>query len=350
MPTLPLPVKLTDADRLVISRDQNEAISAEEVATEKKKEVTKEHNRVIKGHRKRIKELSLALISGTIDREVEVEDRADYARGVVETFRLDTKPPEVVKTRPIDPDERQIKLDTAIKKAIASDAKTAPLTDEQIFASSPEEAEELRAQRLVAEKKERERQDAAVAWLNGLQAKIHVFPAEEDEDGFCAKIGAVDGFAWTIMSADGQTEDEARKALGDQLIAQFILVAEKKERERQERILTKLGELIPKITVQVLEAGGAVARVEAETWISEADGGTEEDATKALRVKLIAILESHEDEIEKLTAEQGADAARSKSRVGLKAPAGAKGKKTKRAETDPPSPPGDDKGKDGLAF
>lgn len=248
MPTMKLPVELTDADRLVIGADLTTVISAIEKVEAEKKEATRGFNHTLKGHKAQQHDLNESLRTGFIDREIEIEERPDYGRGIVETWRLDTN--VVVKTRNIDPDERQLKINEALDQARAADGPPQDRpTDEQVLATSPEEAEELRRQRLAAEAK---------------------------------------------------------------------------DRERQERILARLGELLAKVNTFEVPSG-IVAKVEAETWVSEQEGATAAEATAGLRVKLIAILESREDEIEKLSAEQASDAAGGKKpRALLKAPAGGK--------------------------
>lgn len=333
MPTLRLPCALSDADRLVVSADLTQVIYARELEEAAKKEATKEHNGRIKTHKAREHELNEALRTGSIDREVEVEERADYDRGVVETFRLDTTPPVVVKVRNIDPDERQIKLNEAVINATAADG---PPTEEQEVAESPEHAKEIREARLAEEAKERAREDRLTAWLAMVLPKCEVFDvidAEEGADRYDARAPEVFG-PEVKLSATGQDPDEARAALRELLVEMWRKDDERRETARQERILEKVGAVwagVVTSTVAVGDGGDApdyvIAKLDLGATVMEAQGVDEGEARRNIRAKLIAKFEAEEAEIAKLAADQVADAKKDGPRALLKAPKGSRGKK-----------------------
>jgi hypothetical protein len=273
MPTLPLPVDLTDADRLVVAADLTAVIYAREQVEAQKKEVTKDFNAKIKVHKAKEHELNEALRLGHIEREVEVEERPDYARGVVETFRLDVTPNTVVKVRGIDPDERQtvMGLLTVGSKLVGVDGAR---TDEQRDASTPEEAEALREERLANERAERISE--AVSEARGrLQVSALTVP-----DGEPARWQAVVQFGNHVIDETGFSEAQAVEAAV--------------------RTITELA-----------EADEAARPVSVPTWDE---------------VKAASEAEQRRQEVERLAAEQAADDKANKPKRLLQVPKGARKK------------------------
>jgi hypothetical protein len=208
-----LPVELTDADRLDIQRDLSGVIVSLETVEAEKREEVREYNGTIKGYKKKIKELNDSLVSGRIQREVEVEERSDFIRGVVETYRLDRQPPEVVATRQIDPDERQVGLGL---DGPTVGGETADLTEEQT-AETPEEAESLREERLAVERSERVL-DQVKAALEGVTFAANPEPRNPGE-AVLASVQVLDDKVQ--IQASGPDEAAARAALDEMLVAYF---------------------------------------------------------------------------------------------------------------------------------
>jgi len=152
--TLRLPCKLTDVEKLVVSGDLSAALTALEAAEALKKLKMKEHNDVIKEHKTTVHTLNVSLSTGTVEREVPVEDRPDPITGKLICFRLDTNEP--VNTRPLDPEERQLLLGDAPGPAPAETiGDDSARTEEQNAAATPDEAEALREARLLEEQSKR---------------------------------------------------------------------------------------------------------------------------------------------------------------------------------------------------
>jgi hypothetical protein len=361
--TLRLPCKLTEADRLVIQADLSAALKANEEVKAEKKSATKSYNEAIREHDETIHGLNENLLAGVIYREVEVSVETDMDSGKQKTIRLDTG--EEVITKDIDPDERQIHFDAKFAEARAKEA-AAGTSEEQTFAETPEEAEQLREQRLADEQRERAQEERLTLWLKDAQRKMIVLPvldAKDGEDGL--KASAAGLFGGAPISATGITEQEARDTLSEVLISMWKQAEEQAERERQERILAKLGELLATVTFErLVDESGAPAGVRAKAdsggVTMEAEGDGHEAAAAALRAKLVEVLTENEEEVARLAAEQAHDSARDGLKSGgLKVPAGHKPKRAKKvrveneagedlAPTEEEKPAGDEG--DGLAF
>lgn len=149
--SMQLPCDLTTDDRLRISEALTAEITAQEQVEAAKKEATRGFNASIKVKRATIHDLNESLRTGKELREVEVEERPDYVAGIVFVHRLDSG--DCIQQRAIDPDERQVKL--GIDGPTIMDGGKVDATDEQRDASTPEEAEALRAERLAGERVER---------------------------------------------------------------------------------------------------------------------------------------------------------------------------------------------------
>jgi hypothetical protein len=154
MPTLRLPHALSDSDRLVVSGDMSAALTKYEEVEAEKKQITSGYTKQLKELRTLMHSLNVSLTTGTIERETEVEDVEDLFAGKVRTIRKDTG--ECVKERALDPEERQMKLGDSIVEGgraidMAAERRKRDLTEEQLAALTPEEAEQMRADRLAAE-------------------------------------------------------------------------------------------------------------------------------------------------------------------------------------------------------
>lgn len=205
MPTMNLPVKLTDEEKLKLAEeDLSPALTALKEAKEEKREVVASHNATIKGHQARIDELNEALATGQVLREVEIEERHDFTAGMTYIHRLDTG--ECVKQTAIDPDERQVKLGMDGPKLGSVDGDKA---DEQLEARTPDEAEALRADRLAQERAER-----ISAAVTEARAAIVVEALPEGGPAFRAVVN----YGGRELAADGETEDAARDACADVLV------------------------------------------------------------------------------------------------------------------------------------
>lgn len=154
--TLRLPVPMTTDERLTVTDNLSEALTSLEAEKGKKKDANHELNAAIKTLEATVHSLNQSLITGTIEREIEVKEETDLFRGVVVTIRLDTG--AAVKERPLEPDERQMSLGEPLVPGAVTDidAERKKRTDEQNMAGSPDEAEEMRDARLAAEAAERE--------------------------------------------------------------------------------------------------------------------------------------------------------------------------------------------------
>jgi len=158
MPTLLLPVPLKDDERLTVAAKLSDALTALDGEKGKKKAATADFNAEIKTLDALIHSLNGSLITGTVEREIEIEERTDLFRGVVVTYRLDTG--LAVKERPLDPEERQMKLGETVVPGPSGVVhnmadERARRAEEQNAAATPEEAEALRDQRLAQEAAER---------------------------------------------------------------------------------------------------------------------------------------------------------------------------------------------------
>jgi len=174
--TLRLPVKLTDEERLRVALDLSAAQTALEAAEALKKAEMKEHSEAIKDLKTSVHSLNVSLSTGTVEREVAVEDRIDPVTGKSTCYRLDTNEP--VNTRDLDPEERQLSLGDAPGPAPAEVlGDDAGKTEEQLAAATPDEAEQLRDARLAEE--------AAVRAFDGLavggQVRVLVVDVWQDQ-------------------------------------------------------------------------------------------------------------------------------------------------------------------------
>ncbi|MEN6533817.1 MAG: hypothetical protein ABFD89_09160 [Bryobacteraceae bacterium] len=100
----------TDPELLELAREQSRVIQEKGVLEKKKSELAKSLGGEIEGKQSRIDKIAECIRSGYEWRDVEIEVRLDSPEnGKAEIVRLDTG--EVYKTRPMTPDELQLKLD-----------------------------------------------------------------------------------------------------------------------------------------------------------------------------------------------------------------------------------------------
>lgn len=139
--TLKLAVPMTPAKKLELHEEITTRLAEISEIEEQKKRI-----RPLKD---RIEEVRLSLMAETVEADIECEEVFDNETGLYKTWRLDTN--TVFKTRPCDPEERQVKIpgvETDARKRIEELNKT----EEQVAAGTPEEAEQLREVRLAEEK------------------------------------------------------------------------------------------------------------------------------------------------------------------------------------------------------
>jgi len=138
--TLKLAVPMTQEREMEIHREISKVIKEISGIEEQKKRLSP--------LKARMNELNLSIEAQTVEAEVDCEERFDSETGLYKTWRLDTN--VVFKTRPCDPEERQVNIpgiETDARKRIEELNKS----EEQVSAGSPEEAEQLREQRLAEE-------------------------------------------------------------------------------------------------------------------------------------------------------------------------------------------------------
>lgn len=204
MRTMRLPCELKDPDRLVLQKSLTAALKAQEEAEAEKAEKMKEVNARIKEHKTTVHTLNTSLDTGFIEREVEIRYEKDVFNGVVRTIRLDDN--SVVDTRALDAEERQVDIEERLLKG-GKDATVLPLngdaTEEQRLADDPEEAEEMRNERLAKEAAER----LANTTIPKVGDIIEVFPPNAP-DWVPAEVKALT--ETTVMVSIAGEEFEAR--------------------------------------------------------------------------------------------------------------------------------------------
>jgi hypothetical protein len=215
MPSLMLPCKLTNEDRFCFNEVATTEIKAREQVEAAKKEAVRSFNVALKAHKAKEHDFNESLFSGTELRDVEIEERPDYAAGIVFVHRLDTG--DCCQQRAIDPDERQVKLNVDGPKV---DGKVDDVTDEQIEAASPDEAEQLRAERLAGERAER-----ISAGVTEARGRIAVVPQMQGEE--------VIGYMATLQFGNRVIEvgNSQEQAACDAVCAQVTEILEAEEAE-----------------------------------------------------------------------------------------------------------------------
>lgn len=347
MSTLKLPVKLTKNERLALSDEQAAELNALEAVEAEKKAVNSGYNASIKKHKLSMHDRNQGILTGVLDREVEVRQLLDADKGRVKVIRLDTF--EIVSDRPMDDEERQLRLeDLGPTKTAKTDDEERERADEQKNAATPEEAEKLRSERITEEVNDR-----CMSIVAGLMLMVKVEPAV-DGGGVTLRIEEGE----IVAEATGETESAARGELA-QAVVRMVMDAEVKktiaaaakstvaEVAPSAFVQARYDAIAPEITVvEDAERGAFVARFETPISVMDAEGDTEDAAREGLRAKLFAKFAEDEAKL------AGGGAA---PKVGLKAPPKANGKpKTNGAEPDAaagsaakpkapkPTPPADD--------
>jgi len=293
--TMLLPVTITDTEKLVILGEVSLALTEVEKLEAEKKRLPE----AIKTLLGSIHLKNHALSAGVIEREVEIREESNAFAAKVKVFRVDTG--ELVEERPMDPEEAQMQLGQSSVPGPAPDnvrslAEHREKSEEQLAAGTPEEAEALREARLADERAGR---------LNEALAALTVNIVDRGDGTFVASVdGKVPGLA-----GEGGLTGPIRETAD---VARVDLINE----------------------IRRLAEGST-------TWDDVAAASAEAQ---------------RQAEIDKLAAEQQAEAAKEPKRL-LKAPKGAKGKKLKvqDGEGNPLPPPEDPNGVDttpppGLGF
>jgi hypothetical protein len=323
MGTMSLPVKLSKAERLALALEQATEQRALEIVEAEKKLANNGFNAKIKEHKASIHDRNEAIDTGIIDREVEVRQLLDVDKGRVKVVRLDTY--EIVSDRPMDDEERQLRLEgTGPTKTDKTADEERERADEERDAATPEEAEQIRAERLTEEENERIMMQVA-----GLMLMATI---EAAEGGDVTMRVEHDGI---VAEATAESETQARVELSHAVLAMVQAAAQKKAREAAAAVVATYS---PAVTaradayladaVVTQELDMFVARYETPTHVMEGSGATADDARAALRAKM---LEKFAAEEAKLRADGGLS---NPPKTGLKAPKGAKGK----AAEPPPAP------------
>jgi len=180
--------KLTPEERAAVGMRLCDTLTKRDEVEDEKKATAKEYADKLGGLDAEIVALKKTFEAGVETREIEVVDVTDYNAKKVRTLRADNR--EQIAERDLRPHELQMELRATVetmKAAGASDAdiaiatteilsvasrsaEAADLTEEQTIASSPEEAEQLRAARLANEAAERDAE--AAAELHGHEPRI----------------------------------------------------------------------------------------------------------------------------------------------------------------------------------
>lgn len=103
-----LPVELTDEEFIAKSKELSKKNKELETTEEEKKKTAADFSARIKTIEGEIKQLAQIVNTSTEYREVEIYERKDYERSVVNCYRRDTG--EYVESRPMTRQERQKEL------------------------------------------------------------------------------------------------------------------------------------------------------------------------------------------------------------------------------------------------
>lgn len=351
-----LPVLLTEAEKVLVLGDLSQKLTALEQAKAAKKAASADHNETIKNLEGSIHGLNQSIISGTVDREVEVERRPIPFAGKVGIYRMDRDPAgELVREEHMDDDERQLRLgDTALPGGKVTNLADHQRTEEQAVAGSPEEAEEIRAQRLAAEREERV---AALAAELTDNAHVIEVPREGLPPLFAGTITHGEGDATVLYEQQRDTAEEARAAVARHA-AQAITAAQEEAEAKARAEATPppaaandpieriMAELSARVVIEERPGGMLLARIDgaieglpgrqgfsgpiratAQETIDETLAGVRQ-LLKDNRTWVEAIETSKKNEVARLAGEQHADDAATKKRL-LKVPKGAKSKRLK---------------------
>ena len=354
--TMLLPVLLTDAEKVHVLGEMSTKLTALEVEKAAKKAATADYNERIKNLEGSIHGLNESIKSNTVDREVEISREPNPFSGKAKIFRLDRTPPEFVKEVEMDDDEAQMRIGEAAIPGRGTNLAD-HRTEEQEAAGSPEEAEEMRAQRLAAEREER----------------VALLAAELTERAMVVQLPTVDGatlqFAGTIVTGEApmavtyeqirETADEARAAVARNAAEHITAMQEEAETKARaaaapaapdpiDAIMEKLAE---RIVLEEKPGGkflahidGAIEGLPGRQGFSGPIRATAKETTDEMLAGLRQLLQdnrpwveaievSKQNEINRLAADQQADDTATKKRL-LKVPAGAKSKRKLKVTDD----------------
>jgi hypothetical protein len=357
MPTMRLPVELTDPEKVNVLGEMSDVVTAIEAAKADKKIAMDGHNKKIASLEAKLHSINESIKSSTVDRDVEIEIEKFPLAGKAKIWRVDRTPKEFVKEVSLDPEEAQLLIKGSVVDGGASGKVTNMAdhvpTEEQVVAGTPEEAEELRAARIAAEREERVGSLAAE-----LSEKVTVDPVDVDGVGkFQARLPFADADGNRCLEETADTADAAKMAVS-RAMAENIIAAEEQSKaagaaaarvaDRIERIVAVVRESI------VLEERGAdlvaIFRGEVEclpgrdSFSGEAKP-TAQEAIDDLITGIRKLLEDRKEwmmvaeasaenerqaEIAKLAGEQASDRAAT-TKATLKVPKGARSRRTKAA-------------------
>jgi hypothetical protein len=140
--TLKLAVPMTQEKEMEIHREISKVIKDIAGIEEQKKRLP--------SLKARMNELNLSIDAQTVEADVDCEEFEDIETGLIKMRRLDTG--MIFKTRPMDPEERQLKIGGTSIDDVNQRLAELNTTEEQATAATPEEAEQLRDSRLAEEK------------------------------------------------------------------------------------------------------------------------------------------------------------------------------------------------------
>jgi hypothetical protein len=184
--TMPLPVTITDAEKLVILAEVSGLLTDIEALEAEKKALPEK----IKTRMGSVNMKNHALAAGVIEREVEIREEPNAFSAKVKIFRVDTG--AFVEERNMDPEEAQMQLGQSSVPGPTPDnvrslAEHREKTEEQLAAGTPEEAEALREARLADERDAR---------INEQVAALPVEIIARGPEAFVAQVtGEVPGVA-----------------------------------------------------------------------------------------------------------------------------------------------------------
>lgn len=205
-----LPVPLTDTEKLVLLDELSLMISEHESLEEQRKALPE----LIKNLEASLHIKNHAKKNGYVERDVEIREEANPFSAKVQRWRVDTG--EQLADRAMDPEEAQMQLGQSSVPGPTPDnvrslAEARERTDEQLAAGTPEEAEALREARLADERARR---------LEETLAGLAVIVIDREDGHFLAHVeGRVPGVAGEsgLSGPIRDTPEAARAELLDEI-------------------------------------------------------------------------------------------------------------------------------------
>src|SRR5574343_493858 len=105
--TMMLPVKLTESEVQQLGREAGELYARIDAERELGKEEARLRKEAIKELTTRLEGKMLTMRFGVMDKPVEVVEERDFVKGLVNTYRVDRDPRELVNSRTMTDAERQ---------------------------------------------------------------------------------------------------------------------------------------------------------------------------------------------------------------------------------------------------